>query len=389
MAPVPSRVELIRMITEAEFGPKPDEMLTKIGGAAAVDDLIDLLQNEPDPLTGDQIQVFALRFRKGIISLLAALRDKRAVAPLMECYDTYKLLEDLLVHALGSSGVTIPARYGFEELMALWKKSGSLNVKESPGYPLFAHKIAASHLKANLGSELFTAALLGSGWVVRSHVRYAVDQIDREAGRDFFARVLEQERDYMVREGAALSLGRLKDPLAIEELSAFLQREISASSWIRDDSKEAIDLLAQIPDERARQALRDFYEKCTKLHKSEFRRRAGWRLGLNPEPKPSEGGCFIATAAYGSPSAADVLLLQEFRDRRLLRHRGGAALVTLYQYLSPAVADHIRPRAWSRWAVRALLIRPIVVVLRWSRLTESGRVRTPSGEIEERPSYVP
>jgi hypothetical protein len=373
------------MITEAGDGLKPEEMLPKIGGAAAVDDLIDLLQNEPDPLTGDPVQALTLKFRLNVISLLEKLHDARAVAPLMECYDTYKLVEDLLVHTLASRGVAVPAGCHPMDLVGLWRKAGSPSPKDCPGYPLFAHKIAASHLKANLGSKVYCGALQGSGWLVRSQAVRAVDQIDRAAGREFFARVLEQDRSDIVRGGAALALGRLKDPLAIDELRAYLDRK----SYAPERMKEAIDLLAAIPDERARQALRDFYEKPATGSKKEYRLRAGWRLGLNPAPQMSKGGCFIATAAYGSPSDADVLLLREFRDRRLLGHRVGAALVALYQYLSPAVADFIRPRAWSRRAVRFLLIHPIALALGWFHLAEPRGTRTCLEASEERPHYAP
>jgi hypothetical protein len=384
MATVPSKAELIRMITEAGSGLKPAELLPRIGGAAAVDALIDLLRNEPDPLAGVPSHGIGLLFRQNLISLLAELRDERAVAPLMECYDTYALVEDLIAHTLASRGITGQARCDNITLMSLVRQTGSISLKESPGYPLFAEKISASHLKANLDDQRAFAAQLWASWKVRSQAVKAVEQINREAGRDFFARVLEHDRDDKVRYWAALALGRLQDPLAIEGLSAFLQHEISESSWVPALIEEAIDVLAAIPGDRARQALRDFYERCEPASKSDLKLRAGWRLGLNlepqppskpipgPEPQPSKASCFIATAACGSPSAAEVLLLREFRDRYLLRHRVGAAFVALYQYLSPALADFIGPRAWCRRAVRLLLIRPVVVVLRLFRLTEPG-----------------
>jgi hypothetical protein len=50
-----------------------------------------------------------------------------------------------------------------------------------------------------------------------------------------------------------------------------------------------------------------------------------------------------------------VELLREFRDRYLLPHRGGQALVALYYWLSPGVAQAIARSEAARAAVRVAL----------------------------------
>ncbi|WP_299291714.1 CFI-box-CTERM domain-containing protein [Nitrosopumilus sp.] len=71
-----------------------------------------------------------------------------------------------------------------------------------------------------------------------------------------------------------------------------------------------------------------------------------------PEEKPSEntngenGGCLIATAAFGSELAPQVQQLRELRDNTVLHTNSGAAFMTgfnqFYYSFSPAVADYER-----------------------------------------------
>jgi len=75
------------------------------------------------------------------------------------------------------------------------------------------------------------------------------------------------------------------------------------------------------------------------------------------------GGCFIATAAYGTPSAEQIDVLREFRDSVLLESTAGSLFVSLYYQLSPPVADFIAGNELFRTMVRELLIDPIVLAV--------------------------
>jgi len=83
----------------------------------------------------------------------------------------------------------------------------------------------------------------------------------------------------------------------------------------------------------------------------------------NSSTPPPTGGCFIATAAYGTPTAEQIDVLREFRDVVLLESTLGSQFVALYYRLSPPVADFISESSFLRTLVRELLVDPIVWVV--------------------------
>jgi hypothetical protein len=72
-------------------------------------------------------------------------------------------------------------------------------------------------------------------------------------------------------------------------------------------------------------------------------------------------GCFIATAAYGTPMAEEIQVLRNFRDEYLLTNPVGEALVELYYRVSPPVAEFITEHAGLKPIVRAGLA-PVVAM---------------------------
>lgn len=82
------------------------------------------------------------------------------------------------------------------------------------------------------------------------------------------------------------------------------------------------------------------------------------------QPSSGTGGCFIATAAYGSPLEPEVELLRRFRDNVLRQTRAGRAFFDRYwrpyYRVSPAIADLMRRDPDIREIVSWSFVTPIV-----------------------------
>ena len=73
------------------------------------------------------------------------------------------------------------------------------------------------------------------------------------------------------------------------------------------------------------------------------------------------GGCFIATAAYGSPLDSHVDTLRSFRDNYLETNPLGSAFVSLYYKVSPPMADFIDKHPALKPIVRVALIPAVAM----------------------------
>jgi hypothetical protein len=87
-------------------------------------------------------------------------------------------------------------------------------------------------------------------------------------------------------------------------------------------------------------------------------------LNVKEQLSTLKGGCFIATAAYGTKFAPDVMILKQYRDDILLRSSIGRASVQVYYLFSPPIAEVIEISGMLRKLVRNILVRPLAKVCR-------------------------
>ena len=85
----------------------------------------------------------------------------------------------------------------------------------------------------------------------------------------------------------------------------------------------------------------------------------------------SRGGCFIATAAFGSSLAPQVVILREFRDTILIKSAVGRSFIHAYNRYSPALAGIVEKHETLRVVIRLGLL-PLVAYGYWSILIGHG-----------------
>ncbi len=101
-------------------------------------------------------------------------------------------------------------------------------------------------------------------------------------------------------------------------------------------------------------------EKALSYPDAYFTDGKGTLLLLQEAIKKDSGGCFIATAAYGSAAMPEVALLRQFREVRLRPSRMGRIVIRLYEWGSPPLAAWIAERPAARLWVRRLVLAPMV-----------------------------
>jgi len=82
------------------------------------------------------------------------------------------------------------------------------------------------------------------------------------------------------------------------------------------------------------------------------------------DTKPPSGGCFIATAVYGSAFAEEVVILRNFRDEILSSSKVGCIFIKLYYRISPPIANFIAEYDYLKTIIRKVIVAPTIMLAR-------------------------
>lgn len=87
-----------------------------------------------------------------------------------------------------------------------------------------------------------------------------------------------------------------------------------------------------------------------------------WNLPLlefgnlkNQSNSSSEGGCYIATMAYGDYEHPQVLVLRRFRDEKLSKSAFGRWFIKTYYRFSPILVEKLKSFYWINKSIRVIL----------------------------------
>lgn len=116
---------------------------------------------------------------------------------------------------------------------------------------------------------------------------------------------------------------------------------------------------------RKREAAKENLRKVLAINPDH--RYAGGILKRIEEEDAKKGGCFIATAAFGSPLAPEVGYLRGFRDDVLRGSALGRAFIQIYYRWSPPLAALISNSRWARAATRLALLVPVIAAIKMLR----------------------
>jgi len=134
---------------------------------------------------------------------------------------------------------------------------------------------------------------------------------------------------------------------------------------------------------------RNLVPSCIPCNRQKSERHSRSFTPPNGYRESSGDGCFIATAAYGTPFAVSLDLLRGFRDQVLKQKSMGNHFVQVYYWLSPPIADMISRCNAVRAFIR-MILRPFVYALETSNsfsITSNHSIKSIAQSAEQEVNY--
>ncbi|MBN1618354.1 hypothetical protein JW887_03360 [Candidatus Dojkabacteria bacterium] len=200
---------------------------------------------------------------------------------------------------------------------------------------------------------------------------------DAQEGNGFF----EENRSWLTTLDASLDLQAkdIRKTKGIEAEESFRKQKLNLASYLK--SQPFIITLANLgvlyanngKPELARQYWQQVLDAETvdADFEMEAQTREGVRqelqiLNANNPPKKSEsaGGCYIATACYGSYDAPEVKILRAYRDKNLSKTAYGRSFIRVYYAYSPFIASLLREKPFFNGLIRKYVLDNILKRIR-------------------------
>lgn len=103
-----------------------------------------------------------------------------------------------------------------------------------------------------------------------------------------------------------------------------------------------------------------FYSNATKLGLMKAKEEVEKIALENNIEIQKDSKCFIATAAYGSPLAQEVIILKNFRDNVLLKSFAGKLFVYTYYIISPPIASMVKKSDFLKTITLKYVLSPVL-----------------------------
>lgn len=143
---------------------------------------------------------------------------------------------------------------------------------------------------------------------------------------------------------------------ALGRVNVFVDREsnMGGRAWwlVRDH-------LLEIGRQRGWSSLDTLYEDWTPVQRKQFNNM----LAQEAKQQGKKGGCYVATAVYGSYDCPEVWVLRRWRDKQLASTTVGRQFIRLYYRVSPTVVSTVGNERWFTRAVRRPLDRFVARLL--------------------------